>query len=452
MNRDRMALYLRKAGIILAAVLGSLALFLWHNYKSMDIKPLLKQYNFWGSRVCFGKGYGTHLIVVQLESFQNFLIHTSIQGQPLTPVINKLSAESLYFPHIFQQIGRGNTSDAEFISNTSIYPVGAVAMSKKYGDREFPSLARLMRQRGYVANTFHVNDVSFWDRNQMYPALGFDTFYDRRYFPHMKFSRFGASDEDLYRVGINKLKTLDKRQKNFYAQFVTASSHSPFTIPKNSKRLKLNETLKGGPLREYLTAVNYADYALGTFIDKLKETGLWDKSVLVVYGDHFGLNKKKFDAKKLSEALGIPYHKQISTFNVPLMIHLPGQLHGKIIKQTGGQVDILPTVANIMGIDLKAEAFTAFGQDLLNVDHNVVGMRYYLPTGSFFNNEVLFIPGEKGFADGTATSIRTLQRVEDIAPYKSDYDDIIQRMKSSDRYVKQLPIRRKEIEGPDIDE
>ncbi|MGN7764351.1 LTA synthase family protein [Paenibacillus sp. 22594] len=436
---------IRKATLLGTVFLVSVVLILWHSYKRVQSESGLEQLAAMrsadGPRAYFGAGKGHNLIIIQLESFQNFLLNQSVQDQPLTPVLNELASESLYFPYLFQQIGRGNTSDAEFAANTSIYPVGGTPMSSKYGNRKFPSLARLLHKRGYTANTFHVNDVSFWDRNQLYPALGFDTYYDQPYFHKEKFNRFGASDEELYRVAFNKLNALALKHQTFYAQLVTVSSHSPYRIPEDRKRLKLNAALDGKTLGDYLTAIHYADYALGTFIHKLKQTGLWNNSVVVVYGDHFGLNKKKYNPQKISDALNIPYHKHISTFNVPLLIHLPGQLSGRIIDQTGGQTDILPTVANIMGIDLKAEGFTAFGQDLVNTDHNIIGMRYYLPTGSFFNDEVLFVPGKEGFKDGKATSIRTLKRIEDITPYKADYDHIMERMKQSDSYVRQLPVR-----------
>lgn len=444
MNRWRTGTSFRRACMVLTAMLVGIAVMFWQPSKRdhHQLKPLEIKRSAEGPKAYNGAGEGYNLIMIQLESFQNFVVNQTVQGQPLTPVLNKLVAESLYFPYVFQQIGRGNTSDAEFISNTSIYPAGEEPMSSTYGNRKLPSLARLLHKRHYIANTFHVNDVSFWDRNQMYPALGFDVYYDKPYYRTGIFNRYGPSDEELYRVGFNKLNALTEHSQKFYAQFVSVSSHFPFTIPEDSKRLKLDTTLNGKTLGNYLTAVNYADYALGTFIDQLKKTGLWNDSVVVVYGDHFGLNKKKYDPQKISRTLGIPYHKQISTLNVPLMIHLPGQVSGRIIQQTGGQIDILPTVANIMGIDLEKEGFTAFGQDLINAGHNLVGIRYYLPTGSFVNDDVLFIPGKKGFTDGKATSIRTLKGIKDISPYKHEYDRIIQRMKQSDNYVKQMPLRQ----------
>jgi lipoteichoic acid synthase len=388
----------------------------------------------------FGAAKGKNLIIVQMEAFQNFPIHLSLNGQELTPVLNKLTREGLYFPHVFQQIGQGNTSDAEFMSNTSIYPTAKIAMSMGYGDRELPSLPRLLQKYGYEASTFHVNDVKFWDRNKLYPALHFDHYYDKPFYKNDHFNDFGPSDEELYKVGMDKIMALAKQKKPFYTQFVTVSSHFPFHIPDDRKRIAIPESMKGSQLGDYLAAVNYTDYALGTFIDRLKQEGVWDDTVLVVYGDHFGLQPQANDPAFIKSQLGITYDPNVSRFNIPLIMHVPGENKGKVIEQAGGQLDILPTVANLLGIDLKSEKFTAFGQDLLNIERNTFGMRYYLPTGSFFNNDILFVPG-KGFDDGTAVSIKTLQPVKDISPYRQDYEYALKLMELSDEYVRLLPKR-----------
>ncbi len=94
------------------------------------------------------------------------------------------------------------------MSNTSIYPTGVIAMSTGYGDRVVPSLPRLLGEDGYESNTFHINDVTFWDRNRMYPALGFTAYYDKPAFENDHFNSFGASDEELYRVGLENLQAL----------------------------------------------------------------------------------------------------------------------------------------------------------------------------------------------------------------------------------------------------
>ncbi|MFX3632327.1 MAG: LTA synthase family protein [Candidatus Pristimantibacillus sp.] len=386
----------------------------------------------------FGSAKGKNVIVVQLEAFQNFPIHLSVGGEELTPVLNKLADDSYYFPNVYQQIGQGNTSDAEFISNTSIYPVGDIAMSTGYGNRVLPSLPRVLQNKGYEADTFHVNDVSFWDRNKLYSAINFDHYYDKPFYENDHFNEFGPSDENLYEFGIEELKGL--HEQPFYAQFISVSSHHPFKVPEDRVQLKLPGPLEGTHLGDYLKAVHYADYALGTFIDQLKANGMWDNTVLVVYGDHFGLQPDKADAKTISSLLDIPYDNRLSRFNIPFIVHDPGQEAGQVIEQPGGQLDMMPTVANLLGITLEDEGVTAFGQDLLNVDRNVFGMRYYLPTGSFFNNDILFVPG-KGFEDGTAISIKTHEPVEDFEQYRSDYDYIMKLMSLSDDYVRLLPKR-----------
>lgn len=393
-----------------------------------------------GEPAFFGAAQGMNLIVVQMESFQNFPINLKLNGQEITPVLNKLVKEGFYFPRVFQQIGPGNTSDAEFMSNTSIYPTAEAAMSTSFGDRELPSLPRLLQSHGYVANTFHINDVSFWDRNQMYPALNFDQYYDKPYYTNDYFNDFGASDEEMYRVGGEKLAEIKAQSKPFYAQFVTTSSHNPFVVPEDRRHITLPADMEGTMLGNYITAVNYTDYAIGTLIDRLKQAGMWDNTMLVFYGDHFGVPTKDVSAPEIGEKLGIAYDDRISRFNIPLIVHIPGQSSGQVVERTGGQVDILPTVASLLGISLTDEGFTALGQDLLNVDRNVVGMRYYLPTGSFFNDEVMFVPGV-GFDDGAAISLDTLQPVTDISAYRTDYDYVTELMKLSDEYVKLLPKR-----------
>ncbi|AOZ94653.1 LTA synthase family protein [Paenibacillus crassostreae] len=388
----------------------------------------------------FGSAKGMNVIVIQMEAFQNFPIHLRLGQQEVTPVLNKLAQESYYFPYFYQQIGQGNTSDAEFISNTSIYPTGTDAMSSGFGNRQIPSLPRLLGGLQYTSATFHINDVTFWSRNLLYPALGFDHYYDKPFYKNDHFNDFGASDEEMYRVGVEKMKELSADNHPFYTQFVTTSSHAPFVIPEDRRQLTLPSDMEGTELGHYLTAVNYTDYAIGKLIDQLKENGLWDNTVLVAYGDHFGINPKEIDGAEITDKLGVPYHNQISRFNIPLLIHVPNQGAGKVVELTGGQLDIMPTVANLMGISLEEENFTTFGRDLLNTDHNVFGMRYYSPTGTFFNNDIMFVPGA-GFEDGNALSLKTLQPVEDISAYRSDYDYIMSLMQLSDHYMQLLPKR-----------
>lgn len=383
----------------------------------------------------FGVAEDKNLIMVQLESMQEFVIGLEVDGQEVTPHLNDLVGESYYFPHHFQQVGKGNTVDAEFISNTSIYPVGDVAMSTGYGDRDIPSLPKLLRPRGYVSETFNVNWAKFWDHDDLFRAVGFDRWHEKDEFPGPKFNFWGVSDEELYGRSLLRLLELDAAGRPFYAQLVTASGHGPFEVPADKVRLRLPDRLAGTEVGAYLQAQNYADHALGLLVRGLQQTGLWDRSMFVAYGDHAGLNEKDtVDGVRALEP-GYSFERR---FNTPLVIHVPG---GETFRSehVASQVDILPTVANLLGISLAEERFVAFGVDLLNTGAHAFGERFHAPTGTFVNDDAIFAPG-RGFDDGSATSLADGSSYP-IDGLRDDYDYVLDLMDLSDAYVRSLPRR-----------
>ncbi len=188
----------------------------------------------------------------------------------------------------------------------------------------------------------------------------------------------------------------------------------------------------------YLEAVNYADFALGKLIEGLKSNGLWDETLLIVYGDHFGLRPDStLEKKLLRQILGREYN-DLDVFKIPLIIKIPGYNDEILRENVGGQIDLMPTIANLVGLSLDDSIY--FGQDLLNTEENLLGMRFYLPSGSFINSEVLFIPG-KGFDDGTAINIKTGEAEKEIKGYKGDFKQAKTLLNLSDSYINKMPER-----------
>ena len=387
-----------------------------------------------------GIAEGKNVIAIQVEALQNFTIGLEVDGKEVTPYLNELIKDSIYFPNVYQQIGPGNTSDAEFIFNTSLYPNAWEATSEVLSDRNIPSLPKLLKVQGYTSITSHANDITFWNRNNLYEALGFDQYNDIEFFGQEDVIGIGPSDEVLYSKVMDQIKELYENDEKFYAQFVTLSSHHPFKIPSTKEVIELPTGFEGSIVGDYLKAVHYADFALGKFVQELKDTGLWEDTTLVIYGDHFGLQSNGIaegDFALLNELIGHDYHF-LDQFNIPLIVAIGDQSIGVEINTVGGQLDILPTVANILNLSL--DDFVYFGQDLVNSTNNLFGMRYYMPVGSFFNNEITFKPKE-GFGDGEANNINTYERLEDYSAYEEDYKRILELMRMSDTYVKSLPNR-----------
>lgn len=382
---------------------------------------------------------GRNVIIIQLESFQNFLVNLKIDGQEITPELNSLVRDNYYFNNFYQQVGQGNTSDAEFVVNTSFYVPPNEAATQNYAYKQLPSLPKLLKDAGYNTATFHTNVVEFWNRKELYQALGFDKYYDQEFFTQEDTVYFGPSDEVLYRKTAEKLDEMQNQDQPFYAQVISMTAHHPFTLPHEKDLISVPDRYQDTMVGDYLRSQNYADHQLGVFIEDLKERGIWDNSLIVLYGDHLGLPKYSLDRKGLElmeEIYDHPYG-YLDMINIPLVIAAPGITTGEVFENVGGQVDILPTIANLTGISLDNHIH--FGQDLLNSQYNLLPQRYYLPSGSFVNDKALFIPGvwyEDGEQFPLDVDLDATELTNEI-----EYNRALELLNLSDSYVDQLPDR-----------
>nr|WP_181907473.1 LTA synthase family protein [Cohnella lupini] len=384
----------------------------------------------------FGANKGKNVIILQMESFQNFLIGLKVGGKEVTPNMNKLAKENFHYDNFYTMVGQGTTSDAEYVVNTSLYVPKHQPATQDNVKKALPSLPKLMAANGYTTATFHTNEVQFWNRKELYSAIGWEKYYDKSFYGDDDHVAFGASDEVLYAKTLDELKKISKRGKPFYSQIISMSSHHPYNIPESKIRMDLPEELKDTLVGRYIQAQNYADYALGAFIDGLKQSGLWDNSIVLFYGDHQGLPVYSLDSDEQEQMKNLLGHEYGYTdmFKIPLIMHAPGVTYPALIKKTGGQIDILPTVANLTGISIANQIH--FGQDLLNQSSNVLPMRHFLPSGSIVTDSEVFVPGI-GFEDGTNYPLDILAGSTGATLPK--YENALELLNLSDSYVKQLP-------------
>ncbi|TYP70081.1 LTA synthase family protein [Paenibacillus methanolicus] len=387
----------------------------------------------------FGAAKGKNLIIVQMESVQNFLIDLKIDGREVMPNLSKLARENAHYDNFYTMVGQGTTSDAEFVTNTSLYIPKHGAATEDYVKHELPSLPKLLTASGYDTATFHTNDVSFWNRTELYPALGWGTFYDKAFYGDQDHIAFGASDEVFFEKTMPKLIEMDAAEKPFYAMVISMSAHHPFHLPEEKYKMQLPERFEGTLVGDYIRSQNYADWAIGKFIDDLKTSGLWENSVVMFYGDHQGVSLYALDGKEkelMQEVMDREYG-YTDMFNIPFILHAPGVTSPSEIGMTGGLIDILPTAANLLGVSLDQQIH--FGQDLLNAQSNLVPMRHFLPTGTFINDKAMFLPGIS-FEDGTAYDVLDNSVKAGIAT-KEESDRALALLHLSDSFVEHLPLR-----------
>ncbi len=372
--------------------------------------------NFYQNRRADGTKYrgaakGKNLIMIQVEALQAFAINSSIDGQEITPNLNKLIKESTYFSNFYYQIGDGNTSDAEFLANTSLYPIRQGSVNFRYPGNNYHSLPKMLNEEGYNTYAFHANRPSFWNRAVMFKSLGFKEFHTNSSFELDDKVGWGLSDWSFFKQSLSLIDT----DEPFYSLLITLSSHFPYNFDYSGRSSLNPGKYKDSVLGQYFMGANYADICLGEFIEDLKSEGLYDNSLLVIYGDHYAI--PKHDTTDLDEFLGFTYNEfewqRIQ--KVPLIIHCPGIEEGKTIATTGGEIDILPTIANLMDLD----APYAIGKDLFNSGRGYALLR----NGSLVTDEYIYMPSQsEAFDIETGERYTGKDYQQDLSLYRKEYD------------------------------
>lgn len=386
-----------------------------------------------------GISSGKNLIVLQVEALQNFVINLTYNNQEITPNLNNLIKDSgsIYYDNYFQLLGRGNTSDAEFVVNNSLHPSMESPTYTQYEQNTYYGLPWLLRDNGYKSWVFHGYDKTFWNRDKAYVNQGFQRFLSQDDYEIGDIIELGLTDEDFFSQSIEYLEELDTLDENpFYAFLVTLSSHNPFSIPEKYKEVDLLDKHKDTILGDYLNSIHYADKAIGQFINDLKAEGLYDESLLVLYGDHFAIQNSSQDILDLmDDFLGQKYNFD-HIMNVPLIINIPNSNVNKTNHKVGSHLDLYPTILNLMG--LENQKGIMFGRDLENYNgYNNVKAQTILRKGSFIDDEVIFQMAATEIFDHALVTSRISGQEYDPNDYREVFEEAISEINLSDYIMKE---------------
>lgn len=310
---------------------------------------------------------GRNVLLIQFESLENFVIGKKSENQEITPVINGLLKNALYFSDYHEQVREGNSSDAEFTSNASMFPLRRGSTAFMFAETTYAAtIPKLFREKGYSALAAHADHGSFWNWRALLSNLGYTDCIDISRFTVDEFLIFGISDRSYLR---QMVPIIGEQKKPFLVYLATLSSHMPFKIPDDKKGLKLSPALAKTKLGDYFQCMHYTDAQLGMFFDLLSRKGLLDNTVIVLWGDHEGIHKyypEEIDKITPRESWWYRNHKR-----VPLVIYSK-DIKGRAITTAGGQIDLLPTIAHLFALDEKKLSRRTLGRNLLTTKRNFV--------------------------------------------------------------------------------
>lgn len=362
----------------------------------------------------------TNIIFVHMESMQSFLMNLSFNGKEVTPNLNKLAHEGMHFTNFYPQVSSGTSSDTEFTLLTGLMPASTGTVFVSYYDRKYNTIPKYLKENGYYTFSMHGNLSSMWNRNKAHPSLGYTDMYFEESFEYQNEDviNLGINDKLFFKQAIPILEKIEEREEKYMGTIITLSNHSPFKIASSYSDLDLTSHYHGINEKEnlinvdkdylsdtavgmYIKSANYADEALGEFLNYIKSSSYFDDTVFVFYGDHDAkLSRNEINyLYNLNPIDGSVYDEEDENYNkydyydhelnkkTPLIIWSKNESLASIFKgditYTMGMYNVASTILNMYGI--KCEY--CIGEDIFNSkEENIV----IFPNGNFITKEVYY--------------------------------------------------------------
>lgn len=370
-----------------------------------------------------------NIIFIHMEGMQTYLMDLKFNGKDVTPTINKLASEGLFFKNFYPQISTGTSSDTEFTLNTSLMPAASGTVFTAYYDRTYITIPKLLKEKGYETFSMHGNYSSMWNRSNVHPLLGYtkeNMFFEEHFeFNHdledpnnMDVVNLGISDKLFFKQAVPILENFEDQHEKYMGTVITLSNHSPFIYLDKYGEFDMSTTFKdcdehnvcttkttdylyGKASGNYITSAHYADEALGEFFEYINNSDHFNNTVFVLYGDHdakltrnemnylYNYDYRTGELKDESDPTYIDYDSVTHELNkkTPLIIwtknsKLRSKLNG-VVNYYMGMYDVMPTIGNMLGINNDY----ALGHDIFNIkDNNVV----VFPNGNFVTNLIYY--------------------------------------------------------------
>lgn len=356
-----------------------------------------------------------NVIFVHMESMMSFLIDLKINDTVITPNLNKLSQESIYFTNFYPQISVGTSSDTEFTLTTSLMPASNGTAFVTYYDREYVTIPKLLREKGYYTFSMHGNKASMWNRNKMHPSLGYMDFYSSTSYDIDQTVGLGLDDHSFFKQSLPILENIEKNNDKYMGTIITLSNHTPFANDEKFEQIDLtykakvyneysgkNEEvtysyLDNTKLGNYIRSAHYADNALGEFIDMVNNSDYFNNTLFVFYGDHdpklsrdefnyyynFNPETGKLYTSDDENYVSYDYFANELNRKTPLILWTKNNKQVKKVDYYMGMIDVMPTVGNMIGIYNKY----ALGHDIFEIkDDNIIAF----PNGNFLTNRLYY--------------------------------------------------------------
>ncbi len=282
-----------------------------------------------------------NLVIILQESLGAEFVG-ALGGVDVTPRLDALSEQGVWFDNMYAT-GTRSVRGIEAVI-TGFTPTPARSVVKLPGSQQgFFTIATLLGNAGYDTSFIYGGEAHFDNMRQFFVGNGFQRIVEYKDYENPVYTgSWGVSDEDLFNRAHQEFSEV--ADIPFFSLVFTSSNHSPFEFPEG--RIELHEQ----PQATVNNAVKYADHTMGEFFEQARTSSYWKNTLFLVVADH---------NSRVRGANLIP----IEYFHIPALL-LGGPVEPQVYSRMASQIDLLPTVLGLMGIDA---AHPATGQDLFRL-------------------------------------------------------------------------------------
>ena len=271
-----------------------------------------------------------NLVIVLEESLGAGFVER-LGGKPVATNLNRLSEQGVWFNRLYATGTRSVRGIEAVIAGFPPTPARSVVKLSK-SQNGFFTLATLLRDKGYQNEFVYGGESHFDNMRGFFLGNGFHTIIDEKDYAAPRFvGSWGVSDEDMFDMAHERIQALHAADQPFFLLAFSSSNHTPFEFPDG--RIELVDEEK----QTVDNAVRYADYALGQFVERARQSDYWADTLFLVVADH--------DTRVYGHAL-VPIDK----FHIPGVI-LGADMKPRQIDSIASQIDLAPTLLSLMGVD-----------------------------------------------------------------------------------------------------
>ena len=336
------------------------------------------------------KEYKPNVIFVMMESMSASFLKEMDHQQAITPNLNQLAKNSIYFSNMYAN-GTRTVRGMEAVI-LSIPPTPGNSIVKRLDNQDLYTVSNVFNDKGYHNLFFYGGDGYFDNMNAFFGGNGFDI-YDRgrgsilsdkintkRYNiddEEVTFENaWGIADDDIYNKVIRVADEKSKDKNPFFAFVMTTSNHKPYTYQDGKIDIPSGTGRNG--------AVKYADFAIGDFLNKAKKKPWFENTVFVFIADHCASSAGK-------DAIDVKNH------HIPAFIFNLKSTPNQEVSKEVSQIDIFPTLFSLMNWNYTSQFY---GKDIFDPQYKsraFVGT--YIKLGMKMDKDVSILSDQKKYSE-----------------------------------------------------